>query len=95
MPERREIWMALLSFGDDAVERVVADKAGDLHAPLTEEQLAAMARHSTVPYWTDGTVLWSIDYGDPRARPISAADALARFGLAALEEAREKGTWQP
>ncbi len=94
MRRRRELWMAVQSFGQDAVAHVIGDTR-DLHAPLSDDELAAIARQSTVPYWTDGTVLWSIDYRLPNSRPISAADALARFGLEALEEAREKGTWQP
>jgi hypothetical protein len=94
MTGRRELWMALASFGEEAVAHVVADRR-DAHAELTDEQLLAMARRSTIPYWTDGTVLWSIDYRNPGARTLSAAEALAAFGLEALEEAREKGTWQP
>ena len=85
--------MALQSFGTEAVERVVSDTV-NLRAQLTDEQLDAMARHSAVSYWTDGKKLWSIDYRVP-GWPISAAEALAEFGLEALKEAREKGTWQP
>jgi hypothetical protein len=89
-----ELWMALESFGRDAVERVVED-ANDLHAPLTADDARAMARLSTIPYWTDGAMLWSIDYQLPGARPITALQALADFGLEAMAEARDKGTWEP
>jgi hypothetical protein len=95
MTGRREVWMAISSFGEDAVASVVGDKARDLGASLTNEELMAIARVSRVPYWSDGTRLWTIEYGPRNASPISPADALARFGLEALEEAREKGSWPP
>ncbi len=92
--KRRELWMAVASFGEDAVARVVSDTR-DAHAELTDEQLAAIAHHSTVPYWTDGISLWSIEYRVPGARVVSAVEALAAFGLEGLAEAREKGSFQP
>jgi hypothetical protein len=74
----------------------IVGRDADLELPLTDEQLSAIARASPLRYWTDGRHLWWYDAGVPDRRKlqnISAAEALERFGLDALDEAYEKGSW--
>jgi hypothetical protein len=62
---------------------------------ISDEQLQAIARASAVRYWTDGRKLFWDDGRDtrPASQAITATQALERFGLDALEEASEKGSW--
>ena len=74
----------------------IVGRDADLELPLTGEQLRDIARASPVRYWTDGRHLWWYDAGLPdgaKLQDIGAADALERFGLDALDEAYEKGSW--
>ena len=74
----------------------IVGRDGDLELPLTDEQLRAIALASPLRFWTDGRHLWWYDAGVPdrdKLQEISAAQALERFGLDALDEAYEKGSW--
>jgi hypothetical protein len=88
-----------------AIDLTVKEKGGvsyivgrdaNLDLPVTDAQLRAIAAASPLRYWTDGRHLWWYDAGLPDSRKlqeISAAQALDRFGLEALDEAYEKGSW--
>lgn len=88
-----------------AIDLTVKEKGGvsyivgndaSLELPVSEAQLRAIALASPLRYWTDGRHLWWYDAGLPdgaRLQAISAAEALERFGLDALDETYEKGSW--
>jgi hypothetical protein len=90
---RHPLWKALASFGDDAGRRVLPSI--DDERLLTDEQVAAIADASSARYWTDGRCLFGLHYPESAHEPLTARQALDRFGLDALEEAHEKAIWEP
>ena len=74
----------------------IAGRDADLERLVSDDQLRAIALASPLRFWTDGRHLWWYDAGLPdsaKLQDISAAEALERFGLDALDEAYEKGSW--
>lgn len=88
-----ERWHANLSFGPDAVVAVLG-VGSDPHSAISDDQIVAIARASTVPYWTDGKRLWSNEWpaAEAGARKITALEALRAFSLEQLVDAREFGS---
>jgi hypothetical protein len=89
-----ERWKVADSFGEDAISAVLGPGASD-GSLLSDEELRAIARASSIPYWTDGRTLWSVPEfaaAVPGTRPITALEALLDFGLDKLADAREFGS---
>jgi hypothetical protein len=89
---KNERWTAEVCFGVEPVVAVLGE--GSAHDIISDDHLVAIARASTVPYWTNGQRLFSSE-GPAKhlgARSITALEALKAFSLDQLENAREFGS---
>ncbi len=74
----------------------IVGRDADLERLVSDEQLRSIALASPLRFWTDGRHLWWYDAGLPegaKLQEIGAADALERFGMDALDESYEQGSW--
>jgi hypothetical protein len=88
-----ERWKLDQCFGDDAVTAVLGPR-DDAYALASDEQMADIAERSTVPYWTDGQRLYTIEGTGENVRGtrlITPVEALRTFGLDQVLDAREFG----
>jgi hypothetical protein len=81
------LWKVIHAFGSAAVGE---PPQSDLQTGVIPERIRAIADRSKVTYFTDGKRLWSAPA--PPATQISAREALDRFGVDRLYEAREYGS---
>ena len=88
-----ELWKVRKAFGVEAVAPVLGTDRQSREL-VSEAEIEAIARRSTMPYWTDGVWVWSDDptAGKPAARAITAYEAWRLFDVDTLEDAQEKGS---